>query len=98
MIAGQVVSSFPSGGEQYDVRLRAAQEFRTSTNALTLLAVSSSKAGPVSLDQVVRIKPGTAPSSIDRLNRQRPVTISADPLPSGSHAEILAKLRQFNQD
>ena len=40
MIAGQVVSSFPSGGEQYDVRLRAAQEFRTSTNALTLLAVS----------------------------------------------------------
>ena len=98
MIAGQVVSSFPSGGEQYDVRLRATQEFRTSTNALTLLAVSSSKAGPVSLDQVVRIKPGTAPSSIDRLDRQRQVTISANLLPGGSQAEVLAKLDEFAAD
>jgi hydrophobic/amphiphilic exporter-1 (mainly G- bacteria), HAE1 family len=98
MIAGQVVSSFPSGGEQYDVRLRAAQEFRTSTNALTLLAVSSSKAGPVSLDQVVRIKPGTAPSSIDRLDRQRQVTISCNLLPGGSQADILAKLDEFTKD
>jgi len=98
MIAGQVVSSFPSGGEQYDVRLRATQEFRTSTNALTLLAVSSSKAGPVSLDQVVRIKPGTAPSSIDRLDRQRQVTISANLLPGGSQAAVLAKLDEFAAD
>ncbi len=98
MIAGQVVSSFPSGGEQYDVRLRAAQEFRTSTNALTLLAVSSSKAGPVSLDQVVRIKPGTAPSNIDRLDRQRQVTISCNLLPGGSQADILAKLDEFTKD
>jgi HAE1 family hydrophobic/amphiphilic exporter-1 len=98
MIAGQVVSSFPSGGEQYDVRLRAAQEFRTSTNALTLLAVSSNKGAPVSLDQVVRIKPGTAPSSIDRLNRQRQVTISANLLPGGSQADVLAKLDEFTND
>ena len=98
MIAGQVVSSFPSGGEQYDVRLRAAQEFRTSTNALTLLAVSSNKGGPVSLDQVVRIKPGTAPSSIDRLDRQRQVTISCNLLPGGSQADILAKLDEFTKD
>jgi HAE1 family hydrophobic/amphiphilic exporter-1 len=98
MIAGQVVSSFPSGGEQYDVRLRAAQEFRTSTNALTLLAVSSNKGGPVSLDQVVRIKPGTAPSSIDRLDRQRQVTISCNLLPGGSQADILAKLDDFTKD
>jgi HAE1 family hydrophobic/amphiphilic exporter-1 len=98
MIAGQVVSSFPSGGEQYDVRLRAAQEFRTSTNALTLLAVASSKAGPVSLDQVVRIKPGTAPSSIDRLDRQRQVTISCNLLPGASQADVLAKLDDFTKE
>ena len=98
MIAGQVVSSFPSGGEQYDVRLRAAQEFRTSTNALTLLAVSSNKGSPVSLDQVVRIKPGTAPSSIDRLNRQRQVTISCNLLPGGSQADVLDKLNRFTAD
>ncbi len=98
MIAGQVVSSFPAGGEQYDVRLRAAQEFRTSTSALTLLSVASSKGAPVSLDQVVRIKPGTAPSSIDRLDRQRQVTISANLLPGGSQADVLAKLDEFAAD
>ena len=79
MIAGQVVSTFPSGGEQYDVRLRAEQYFRTSTIALNQLTVASNKVGPVSLDQVVRIKPGTAPSSIDRSNRQRQVTHFGQP-------------------
>jgi hydrophobic/amphiphilic exporter-1 (mainly G- bacteria), HAE1 family len=98
MIAGQVVSSFPSGGEQYDVRLRAEQSFRTSTLALNQLTVASNKVGPVSLDQVVRIKPGTAPSSIERLNRQRQVTISANLLPGGSQADILAKLDQFTNE
>jgi len=98
MIAGQVVSSFPSGGEQYDVRLRAEQSFRTSTIALNQLTVASNKVGPVSLDQVVRIKPGTAPSSIERLNRQRQVTISANLLPGASQADVLAKLDEFTAD
>jgi HAE1 family hydrophobic/amphiphilic exporter-1 len=97
MIAGQVVSTFPSGGEQYDVRLRAAQEFRTSTDALSQLTVAS-KNGPVTLNQVVRIRPGTAPSSIDRLNRQRQVTISANLLPGGSQADVLAKLDEFTKE
>ncbi len=95
LLAGQVVSSFPSGGEQYDVRLRAAQEFRTSQDALRQLVVASNKTGPVTLDQVVRIQPGTAPSSIDRLNRQRQVTISANMLPGGSQADITDTIEQL---
>ena len=98
MIAGQVVSSFPSGGEQYDVRLRAEQAFRTSTGALNQLTVASSKGSPVSLDQVVRIKTGTAPSSIDRLNRQRQVTITCNLLPGGSQADVVSKLEEFTAD
>ncbi|MEP6963006.1 MAG: efflux RND transporter permease subunit, partial [Acidobacteriota bacterium] len=113
LLAGQVVSTFPSGGEQYDVRLRAAQEFRTSTDALKQLTVGSNRGGgggggnngggtnggggnnnnqPVSLDQVVRLREGTAPSSIERLNRQRQVTLSANVLPGGSQADILTAI------
>jgi HAE1 family hydrophobic/amphiphilic exporter-1 len=88
LLAGQVVSTFPSGGELYDVRLRAAQEFRTKREALSQLTVASAKTGPVSLDQVVRVKSGEAPSSINRLNRQRQVTISANLLPGGSQADV----------
>src|SRR5262249_12415578 len=87
-----------SGGELYDVRLRASQEFRTSTAALNQLIVASSKVGSVTLDQVVRVKPGTAPSSIDRLNRQRQVNINANVLPGGSQADVLAKVKQFAED
>jgi hydrophobic/amphiphilic exporter-1 (mainly G- bacteria), HAE1 family len=98
LISGTVVSTFPSGGELYDVRLRAAQEFRTNTEALKQLIVASNKVGSVTLDQVVRVKPGTAPSNIDRLNRQRQVTVNANVLPGGSQADILSKLGQFAGD
>ncbi len=98
LIAGTVVSNFPSGGELYDVRLRAAQQFRTNTAALNQLIIASSKVGSVTLDQVVRVKPGTAPSSIDRLNRQRQVSINANVLPGGSQADVLAKVKQFAED
>jgi len=98
LIAGQVVSTFPAGGELYDVRLRAAQEFRTNTEELKQMSVASNKAGSVTLDQVIRLKPGTAPSNIDRLNRQRQVGVNANVLPGGSQADVLSKLRQFAVD
>jgi HAE1 family hydrophobic/amphiphilic exporter-1 len=98
LIAGQVVSTFPSGGELYDVRLRAAQEFRTSTEELKQLTVASNKVGSVTLDQVVRVKPGTAPSNIDRINRQRQVTVNANVLPGGSQGDVLSKLSQWASD
>ena len=95
LLAGQVVGTFPSGGELYDVRLRAAQEFRTKREALNQLTVNSTKAGPVSLDQVVKVQQGEAPSSIDRLNRQRQVTISANLLPGASQSDVTSSLAEL---
>jgi HAE1 family hydrophobic/amphiphilic exporter-1 len=95
LLAGQVVSTFPSAGELYDVRLRAAQQFRTKREALNQLTVASSKSGPVSLDQLVRLKEGEAPSSINRLNRQRQVTISANVLAGGSQADITNEIERI---
>jgi len=93
LIAGQVVSTFPSGGEEYDVRLRAAREFRTSIEGLSKLTVfSTNKQGWVPLDQVVRIQSGTAPSSISRLDRQRQVTLSANVLPGGSQGAVIGAM------
>lgn len=97
LLAGQVVSTFPSDGELYDVRLRAAQPYRTKREALNQLTVASTKAGPVSLDQVVRLRAGEAPSSINRLNRQRQVTISANMTPGGSQADITNEIDRIAQ-
>lgn len=95
LLAGQVVSSFPSGGELYDVRLRADAQFRNKREALNQLTVASTKSGPVSLDQVVRLKEGEAPSSINRLNRQRQVTISANLLPGGSQGDVTSEIARL---
>src|SRR5580692_12191988 len=96
MVAGQVVSSFPSNGEEYDVRLRADMLYRTSAEGLRKLTVfSTNTRGWVPLDQVVRIKSGDAPSSIGRLNRQAEVTLSANVLPGGSQQKIISTLNQY---
>jgi HAE1 family hydrophobic/amphiphilic exporter-1 len=99
MVAGQVVSSFPSNGEEYDVRLRADMQYRTSAEGLRQLTVfSTNTRGWVPLDQVVRIKSGDAPSSIGRLNRQREVTLSANVLPGGSQQKVISSLNQFAEE
>ncbi len=99
LVAGQVVSTFPSGGEQYDVRLRAAREYRTSVEGLSQLTVfSTNKQGWVPLDRVVRLRTGTAPSSIGRLNRQRQATITANVLPGGSQADAIGALNTITRD
>ncbi|MEO5924819.1 MAG: efflux RND transporter permease subunit [Bryobacteraceae bacterium] len=95
LLAGQVVSTFPSAGELYDVRLRADIQYRNKREALNQLTVASAKSGPVSLDQVVRIKEGEAPSSINRLNRQRQVTISANLMPGGSQGDVTSEIARI---
>ena len=94
-VAGEKVSTFNAGTDQYDVRVRATGEYRTSVEGLKRMIVSSAKLGWVSLDNLVTIEPGTGPSAIDRLNRQRQVTLLGNVKPGGSQADIITKMNQF---
>ena len=98
LVAGQVASSFNAGDDQYDVRVRAQEEFRASVDGLSKVTVPSSKIGSVGLDEVVRIRLGTGPSSIERLGRQRQVTLTGNVLPGGSEAGILSQMDHFTKD
>jgi HAE1 family hydrophobic/amphiphilic exporter-1 len=100
LVAGQVVTNFNAGSDQYDVRLRADSEYRTSPQALKRLTVPSYKVrgGWVSLSDVVAITEQSAPSSIDRLNRKRQVTVTANVLPGGSQAAIIEMVNQATSD
>ena len=44
------------------------------------------------LDQVVDIVPGSGPSAVNRINRQRQVTLSCNVAPGGSQAAIIAAM------
>jgi hydrophobic/amphiphilic exporter-1 (mainly G- bacteria), HAE1 family len=95
LVAGQKVSTFNAGTDQYDVRVRAIGEFRASVEGLKRMIVPSAKIGWVSLDNLVRVDEGTGPSAIDRLNRQRQVTLLANVRPGGSQADVIQKMNDF---
>ncbi|MGI8882968.1 MAG: efflux RND transporter permease subunit [Pyrinomonadaceae bacterium] len=97
LVAGTEATTFNEGTEQYEVRVRAINNFRTDVEGLKRLIVPSSKPGIglVSLDRLVTIKEGTGPSSVDRLNRQRQVTLLANTKPGGSATSITSALDSY---
>ena len=95
LVAGQEATTFNEGTDQYEVRVRAINNFRTDVEGLKKLVVPSSKIGLVSLDRLVKVKTGTGPSSVDRLNRQRQVTLLANTRPGGSATSITGALDQY---
>jgi len=98
LVAGQKVSTFNAGTDQYNVRVRAIGQFRSSVEGLKQMIVSSTKIGWVSLDNLVRVEEGTGPSAIDRLNRQRQVMLLGNVKPGGSQAAVIQKMNQFAQE
>jgi HAE1 family hydrophobic/amphiphilic exporter-1 len=88
LVAGQEATSFNEGTEQYEVHVRAVGNFRSSEEGLKRMIVPSTKLGWVTLDNVIKTSQGTGPSSVDRVNRQRQVTLLANTKPGGSAANI----------
>ena len=95
LVAGQEATTFSSGTDQYEVRVRAINPFRTSVEGLKRVIVPSSKLGWVTLDRVVSSSSGTGPSSVDRTNRQRQVTLLANTRPGGSAASITSAIDSY---
>jgi hydrophobic/amphiphilic exporter-1 (mainly G- bacteria), HAE1 family len=75
--------------------VRADEPFRRDRENFKYFTVASTTGGTVPLDRVVKIEEGYAPSSINRLNRQRQVTVSAGLPPNSSEADALAKLQGY---
>ncbi len=95
LVAGQEATMFNEGANQYEVRVRAINNFRTDVEGLKRLIVPSSKVGLVTLDRLVTVKEGTGPSAIDRVNRQRQVTLLANTKPGGSATNITSEIDKF---
>ncbi len=95
LVAGQEATTFNEGNDQYEVRVRAINSYRTDIEGLKRLIVPSTKLGWVSLDRLVKTSEGTGPSSIERTNRQRQVTLLANTKPGGSATSITAEIDKF---
>jgi HAE1 family hydrophobic/amphiphilic exporter-1 len=98
LAAGARVTTYSEGSDQYDVVVRAGEEFRRTRENLSNFTVASSNGGTVGLEKLVRLEEGESPASIDRLNRQRQVTISASLAPNGSEADGLVAVQRYAQE
>ena len=97
LVGGSKTTSYYVGDDQYNVTVRADQRFRSSVDGLARMTIASSR-GPVTLGEVVRIERSSGPSSIQRLNRERQMTLSANVAPGSSQQELIAAFEQLVAD
>ncbi len=79
LVGGKIVSKYRDGSEQYDVWLRADKPFRANPQILSEITIPSPTAGPTQLGSLAQLQEGRGPSQIERSNRQRTVTVVAQP-------------------
>jgi HAE1 family hydrophobic/amphiphilic exporter-1 len=92
LVGGDQVSTYNESGEQYEVHVRANEDFRTDPNGISKLNVPSQRLGSIGLDNVVKLGEAAGPTQIERNGRQRQVTFTANLKPGFSQSETLAKL------
>lgn len=101
MVGGdQRVSKFrdASVNDDYDVQLRLVDGARNDRGAIERLYVPSQDGGLVRLDNLVTIEPAQTASRIDRLDRQRQVSLRAAIAPGYALADRLDALREAAEE
>jgi HAE1 family hydrophobic/amphiphilic exporter-1 len=82
-----------SVNEAYDVQLRLVERDRNDPRTLGQLYVPSSRGGLIRLDNLVKIRRDISPSRIDRIDRQRQVSLRASVAPGFALADRIEALR-----
>jgi HAE1 family hydrophobic/amphiphilic exporter-1 len=97
MVGGDTeVSRFidPTVNQEYDVQLRLSLRDREDTATISRLYVPRASGGLVRLDNLVQVESAQSASRIDRLDRQRQVSLRAQVAPGFALADRLEALHQ----
>ena len=94
LIAGQDVTTFNAASDQYEVVLKAQDSYRRTPDSIAAATVRTASGELVQLRNLVTFNEGSGPAQIERLNRQRQITVSANPTPGISQAEGQRALEQ----
>ena len=78
LVAGEKISKFKDGGNQYDVNLRLALNERNDLRSIDHFYVRSLSGQAIDFRNLINAKESFGPTQIDRLNRQRQITIYAN--------------------
>ena len=97
MVGGnQEVTSFrdPAVNEEYDVQLRLEEKYRDDPGVIQRLYVGRDNGDLLRLDSIVRLVEGKSPSRVDRMDRQRQVSLRAGIAPGYGLTDRIEALRQ----
>lgn len=75
------ISKYKDGNELYEIRVRADEDYRNNKEVISSMMIPAKRNGEdvlVRLDSVATIEQGFGPSQINRMNRQRQITIEAN--------------------
>ncbi|MCC7539202.1 MAG: efflux RND transporter permease subunit [Deltaproteobacteria bacterium] len=98
LVGGARVGTYEERGEQYEIQLRATEAARLDPETIARVTVPAGMTGrSVRLGDVVSIRESTGPSSIQRMARERQVTIYANVLPGTSEAAVIAKFHEARE-
>ena len=76
-INGAVASKYREDGDEYDIKVRYAPEFRTSLESLENILIYNAQGQSVRVKDVGKVVERFAPPTIERKDRERIVTVSA---------------------
>jgi hydrophobic/amphiphilic exporter-1 (mainly G- bacteria), HAE1 family len=101
MVSGEdEITSFREGGERYPVKMRVREDQRNDVAAVGGLMVPGQNDTLVRIDNVARLERGEGPTSIQRLDRQFAVGVSADLRPGyaldAAIPVVQAEIRKLN--
>ncbi|MES2744365.1 MAG: efflux RND transporter permease subunit, partial [Bdellovibrionota bacterium] len=72
---GDKISDIVSNGKTVDVRLRVSDEDRMGATDLSGITLKNTRGEQINLNSIAEIKLATSPSTIERFNRQRQITL-----------------------
>lgn len=96
-INGVTASLFREDGEEYNIRVAYAPEFRQSIEALENILIYNNQGQSIRLKDVGKVVEDFSPPKIDRKNRQRLVTVSSTVSGTTIDKAVLAINKELDQ-
>ena len=78
-VNGMLASYFKEEGEEYEIRVRLAEEFRNSISELEGLTIVTPIGQEITLKEIAKVEEYWGPPAIEHKRKERVVTVSAKP-------------------
>lgn len=93
-INGSVASQYREDGDEYDIRVRYAPEFRQSIEDLENIIIYNNEGKGIRIRDLGVVVERMTPPTIERKNRERVITVSAIVAPGAALSDVVATAHQ----